>query len=179
MAPPDFSALYNLHIDPSFFEWAPAFGRKIEQENAFCKAVNAGDADLLQQMLAQGQDPNSVSDFDFQYMTALERAVVRCDPRLIKILLDAGADPKENKFNGLIVTWASYHGKEQEKLWPGFRPNADGEFKPVPGLPGLLKLSSETRPKAGTHRTSVEHESQRSSQHCSRRQLSSSADLTA
>ena len=52
----------------------------VDKENAFCKAVQDRDLGEVERMLAEGQSPNSSSDFDYSYMSALERAVVTYNP---------------------------------------------------------------------------------------------------
>ena len=97
------------------------FFTNAEKENEFCKLIGCGamraamsswhnygmhdDAQILLAKLTEMLDAapelaNCASDYDYRYMSALERAVELCQIPVVDILLSRGADPKNNKYEG-------------------------------------------------------------------------------
>ena len=60
---------------------------------------------------------------------------------MVKLLLDAGADPMLNTFDGAIMTQGVVYGNEAPVFLPGFPGLDDPEdARPLPGFPGLFAL---------------------------------------
>jgi len=56
------------------------------RNDIFCAAVRHGDVELVSRMLSEQYDPNSDSDCDLRYMTALEGAVDELHIRIVALL---------------------------------------------------------------------------------------------
>ena len=75
----------------------------LEEENVFCKAIRDTEMpqgeklDLLRAKLDSNPGlANCSSDFDYRYMTALERAVDELNVEVVELLFERGADPSKN-----------------------------------------------------------------------------------
>ena len=146
-------------IGGDFFEHLLEFS---EKENDFCKIIDrAGDEygsytvdqqlRTLEEML--GENPalaNCSSDYDYRYMTALERAVEKCNLEVryiyqvpehpaycidvVKLLFSKGASPKNNTYDGSIPSMASIQGNAEMEYLPPWGSNL------IPGFKGLAAL---------------------------------------
>jgi len=121
------------------------------KENEICSAVRDGNLSEVAKLLSQGYDPNSSSDYDLRYMTALERAVDELHVEIAALLFVNGADPANNKYDGEEPDMASYHGEEPMKVRLGFE-RAYNEHKPVQGFAGLRLLLRATAGQTGHRR---------------------------
>lgn len=63
---------------------------EVEGSTLLCAAALAGHADIVEQLLRAGADPNLA---DAEQSTALIHAVIADDPVCVRLLLEAGADP--------------------------------------------------------------------------------------
>lgn len=151
---------FDLFDDNTVHAW-------MEKENEFCKLIggremgtamslwhNYGmheEARTLLAKLTEMLDENSelancASDYDFRYMSALERAVERCQIPVVELLFSKGADPMNNKYEGELPTMASVHGDQEMQYLPNWTP-ADPERasgRTMPGFLGLLALCDIT-----------------------------------
>lgn len=119
----------------------------LERENALCSAVRDGEFDEVARMLSEQYDPNSGSDYDLRYMTALERAVDELHINLVALLFVHGADPANNVYQGEEPNMASYSGHAPMDVRSGFEEafNNDNPIAGFPGLHALLRANSEER----------------------------------
>ncbi len=76
-------------------------------------AIRADDADRVRTLLATGGDPNSV---DSNHASALMYAALYARPRVIDMLLRAGADFKYRDPNGLTALVLAAHSYESAKI---------------------------------------------------------------
>lgn len=130
-------AIASAQLDDSMTE----FLHNSERENDFCRAVSEGDINVVSRMLREGQSPNSSSDFDFTYASALERAVNGSHSMLVSMLFDAHADPTLNKFDGAFMSMAVVHGAQAPEYLEGFPgPGDDGNASSLPGFAGLFAI---------------------------------------
>lgn len=108
------------------------------REDALCSAVRDGKLEEVARMLSDPEqyDPNSDSDYDLRYMTALERAVDELHFGIAALLFVHGADPAENVYKGEPTGYCGYN---PEDVRLGFE-EALKENKPIAGFPGLHAL---------------------------------------
>eukprot|EP00928_Gymnodinium_smaydae_P075972 TRINITY_DN58996_c0_g1_i1.p1 TRINITY_DN58996_c0_g1~~TRINITY_DN58996_c0_g1_i1.p1 ORF type:complete len:496 (-),score=77.76 TRINITY_DN58996_c0_g1_i1:372-1811(-) len=111
----------------------------LAQENSLCSEVRNGNFEAVKQMLAKQYDPNSDSDYDLRYMTALERAVDELHAGLVALLFVHGADPINNVYTGEEPDQASCSGFKSLDVRQGFE-EAFARGEPIPRFPGLHAL---------------------------------------
>ena len=165
----DFGALdLNDDVLEHFFTNADQYGLHgsicLHQYGNFCKLIGCGamraamsswhnygmheDAQMMLAKLTEMLDAspelaNCASDYDYRYMSALERAVELCQIPVVDILLSRGADPKNNKYEGELPTMASIHGNEEMAYMPNWAPHnpeVESAGRTIPGFPGLMAL---------------------------------------
>lgn len=108
---------------------------RLQSQDRFCTAVDNNEKLDVSVMLEEGCDPNTSSDYDHRYMTALERAVESGHLKMTALLLAHGADPTCNVYKGEMPM----HG--------GFvdvRPGFEAAFKqdaPIREFAGLYALA--------------------------------------
>ena len=68
------------------------------------------DLESSRWLLAHGANPNAIWQFRDADVTPLHLAASGCAPDIVRLLLDAGADPKipDSKFNGDALDWADH-----------------------------------------------------------------------
>jgi len=123
----------DWYAEAALQPWSEAEGS--QKDDTFCRMIEDGNEVCVELMLKEGHSPNSSSEFDFNCMTALERAVLAATTTpgvsIMIALLNARADPMQNKFDGAIITPdVVLHGAEPDYLH-GF---------PLPGFAGLFAL---------------------------------------
>lgn len=123
----------------------------LKKENEICSAVRDGNLSQVGAFLLQGYDPNSSSDYDLRYMTALERAVDELHIEIAALLFVNGADPTNNIYVGEEPDMASYHGAKPIDVRLGFE-RAFSEDKPVQGFAGLHLLLRASAGQTGHRR---------------------------
>ena len=106
-----------------------------------CEAAASGDATEIRRLLAEGANPNAAEKkYNF---TALVVAASKNHPEVVKVLLDAGANPNwEDKFHTILMQAASDGQTEIVKMLldAGADPNAeieDSEFGNITNLTAL------------------------------------------
>jgi len=109
------------------------------RENSLCSAVCNGDFNVVSRMLSEQFDPNSGSDYDLRYMTALERAVDELHVGIAALLFVHGADPTNNAYQGEEPDQASCYGYKAMDVRSGFK-EAFKKGEPIAGFPGLHAL---------------------------------------
>lgn len=123
----------------------------LARENAFCSAVRGGDLKEVARMLSEQYDPNSDSDYDLRYMTAIERAVDELHIGIVAMLFVHGADPTNNVYQGEQPDQASYNGYKPMDVRPGFE-EAFKNDNPIVGFPGLHALLQANSGERGCKR---------------------------
>jgi len=114
------------------------------RNDIFCAAVRDGDVELVSRMLSEQYDPNSDSDCDLRYMTALEGAVDELHIRIVALLYVHGADPANNAYQGEEPDQASIYGYTPMDVRSGFE-EAFKKGEPIAGFPGLHALLCANR----------------------------------
>jgi len=131
--------LNNVDLISIFESLTITLGSVTDPNNSWTSVVIDRDYKGVIKELRRGGKIEANKSFDFTAvcMTGLEWAIYKNDLKMAALFFSFGADPKNNAFDGILQTQASYGGYESPIVFSGFDGNK------VPGFDGLNLIVDE------------------------------------